>query len=287
LSDPAIFNEKNAPFPYESGLPCPYREKAHFRGATYNIQLGEKAEEIAEAIESNKNLQNCDTIFLQEVEAHFGKVPFARIIAENCRFNCVYIAARGEPHNYAKGICGTHGLALLTQHRVENLEEIVLPVYDLGTKTRRRICMTCKVMHPNGKFVRTYNMHLDTRMDTRFRINQLAAAVRHANQFRQERILLGGDLNITNFHGWKLKWIPTRFGSQRFGQDGIDTYMEKSGFAHPDFTKSDFSMPLGRQLPDALYSKNMEFVCWGIEHKIKSNGGRISDHDPIWADLAW
>jgi endonuclease/exonuclease/phosphatase family metal-dependent hydrolase len=269
---------KKSPFYYslqESPLPAKTELDA-FDFATYNAHFGERPQDIARAINSNPRLRNCDVIAIQEIEAYQNeRTARIQVIANLCGFHCVYAPARAETR---KGMRGTHGLAILSRYPLEDIDVMELPRFELGPKTRRRICVTCKVRVGNG-FIRMYNAHLDTRISAANRIAQIEPIVRDALRFPDDKIIIAGDINTIPSFKWRRNAMPLWRMGQRLV---IDAYMREQGFAFHEPSKKDYTMRWGlKMMLDAVYVKNLGIQESAIEYSVKN-----SDHFPLRTRLS-
>ncbi|HVS79626.1 MAG TPA: endonuclease/exonuclease/phosphatase family protein [Candidatus Paceibacterota bacterium] len=246
-----------------------------FNFATYNAHFAKRPREIAEAINLCPALKECDMIALQEVEAYPDETaPRIETIARLCGYHSLYAPAREQKR---RGRTGTHGLAILSRHKLEDIDVFELPRYELGPKTRRRICMTCKVSL-GSETVRIYNAHLDTRITAEERIAQLEPIVRDASRFPGEKIVIAGDINTIP----SLKWAKDGLPIWRMGQRLIiDNYMREQGFHFIEPKREDYTMRFGiKMMLDAVYVKNISILESSIEYDVKN-----SDHFPLRTKL--
>ncbi len=284
---PFVLDEKYSFYSIENEhmLPSPKSTKT-IVFTTYNAGCGKKLEQIARDINSNSLLKESELLFLQEIEAYPNEEQAqAEKLAKLCGFIGVYAPVREEKK---RGTQGTHGLAILSKYPIAETAVFELPRYNLGERTRRRVCITAKIMLPNGDFIRVYNIHLDTRINAVDRIEQLKAAVNDALRYPDDKIIIAGDVNTINFDEWDAKkfirkWIPQKLWveSQRIK---VDAYMKESGFSYPLFKKGDHTMNewLQKMLLDAIYVRNLSIENSSIEYSLKG-----SDHFPMTAFLAW
>ena len=268
---------KETPYFYTPGLRQAFQGVAAptFDFATYNMHFGKHPEELARTILSHPRLSTCDIIAIQEIEAlEREKTPRIEIIARRCGFYCVYAPARNEKR---QGSRATHGLAILSKHPLSDIDVFELPRYELGPKTRRRICVTAKA-NIGGEQVRIYNAHLDTRITAAERIAQLEPIVRDAKRYPDERVIIAGDINTIPSLRFQRSSLPLWRLGQRVV---IDAYMRENGYAFPSLGRKEYTMRSGiKMMLDAVYAKNLSIQDSAIEYDIKS-----SDHFPLVARI--
>lgn len=244
---------------------------ARLKVATFNMQCARRPEAIARAINGNDNLRSADIMLVQEIESHRHEPQCrARAIARACGFDCHYMPAREE------GDGGTHGLAVMTRHRLESVTEIPLSFCKLGFNSRRRIAVGCR-LHVNGTTVRIYNVHLDTRINASTRIEQMSPVLEEIAGNPGERAVLAGDFNTLPVR-WVRGIVPIWYENQRHA---VDSVLARHGFTERIETNG-YTMRSGpvRFRLDSIYSKGLSIVSSGVERDV-----RVSDHAPLWAEM--
>jgi len=241
------------------------------RVTTFNVEYARRPEQIADQIKNNPRLRDTDILLLQEIEsyAHEGKGR-AESIATALGYACMYAAARET------GTGGTHGIAILTKHPLEEVRVVPLRFYNLRYNSRTRIALTA-VARVRGETLRIYNIHLDTRLNAHERIEQLRPAVDDANRHAEDKIIMAGDFNTLPFY-WLGRALPVWWANQ-YGP--LDTYLKSCGFT----TTSRHMPPTAggkflRLHLDHIYVRNLDIVGAGVEEV-----GGVSDHKPLWADI--
>ncbi len=242
------------------------------RVATFNVQLGARIKEIAHAINTS-SLRDADVILLQEVENHEREgAPRAHQIGAASGLHSLYVPARLSGQ-------GTHGIAMLSRHTLDDVSISELPQMDLGKKTRRRVAFGCTATVREHK-VRFVNLHLDTRINAIDRMQQ----VQHAMQLGSgdyKAVIVAGDFNAfqveyRRFGKFTLP-IPSRIDQGRV----VDTYMTKVGYTSCATSSKTSMRGLGGFLglrADRIYAYGAEHV----ESEILTNV-RCSDHFPLQA----
>lgn len=243
------------------------------RIATFNVYYGKNPDKFSDAILKNENLSKADVILLQEVESYpeEGKAR-AEIIAENLGMNCVYTPARDT------GIDGTHGLAILSKFKILETEVVPLPFFKLRRNPRQRIAVSA-VIEIEGMQLVVANVHLDTMLNIKNRIEQVNAIVENLKSHKIQKIVMAGDFNTLPFvFLWKL--VPIFYYNQRrkfyefLRSNGFETSMDKLGYT---LRSRIFKFSL-----DSIFVRGLKIEDFGIERSVI-----VSDHHPIWVDIVY
>jgi endonuclease/exonuclease/phosphatase family metal-dependent hydrolase len=241
---------------------------------SFNVHHGDDLPALLRSLRTHAELCAADVFLLQEIESFpaEGKSRTRRL-AEALGLNYVYAPARLKEAGD-----GTHGLAVLSRFPLTSIEVIPLKQYNLGVNTRRRIALGVTV-EVGARKLRVYNVHLDTRINARQRIEQLQPVLEAAGAAPADAVVVGGDFN-TNPLYWLLPVLPLFRSNQA---KAVDDHMKKSGFTTP-FSETGGTMKKwgGRYRVDAIYSRGVGLRGSGVEE-----GVTVSDHFPIWVDVAW
>jgi endonuclease/exonuclease/phosphatase family metal-dependent hydrolase len=237
------------------------------RVVTFNVHYGADVPALARTVRGNPRLRAADVLLLQEIEQHPGDDRPAALAAA-LGLNVVYAAARPAGN-------GTHGLAILSRRPLRDPEVVGLPEYDLVYSTRRRIGLGATV-DVDGRPLRIFNVHLDTRLQPQQRMGQLEPVAARASEL--SRAIVGGDLNTINCVTSLLPALPLPLPGYEQGPL-LDRFMRAHGFAAP-LEAVGGTGPLGMRL-DALYVKGVRVTGAG-----KVDTGSVSDHVPLWMDVA-
>ncbi len=247
---------------------------AILRVVSFNVHHGNDIPGLARSIRTNAELCTADVFLLQEIESFpaEGKSR-ARRLAEALGLNYVYAPARLKEAGD-----GTHGLAVLSRLPLRDIEVIPLKQFSLGVNTRRRIALGATVQLGVRK-LRLYNVHLDTRINAQQRMEQLQPVLEAASRTKTDAVVIGGDFNTNPFY-WLLPVVPVFRSNQA---KAVDEYMKDGGFDAPLAQAGGTARKLGgRFRVDAIYSRGLEVKGAAVE-----DGVALSDHFPIWVDLAW
>ncbi len=246
------------------------KHDAGLRVVSFNVHYAKDPFAIAAAIKADQNLRNADVILLQEVEYHLkeGKGRAAQI-AEQLGMECVYAPATARSRK------ATHGLAVLTNLPIDHIEIIRLPFHVLGFRSRQRIALRIVIDTPNGK-AQIYNVHLDTRINPKKRIEQLRAVMDSIGTREAMPTVIAGDLNT--IQAWFVAGtFPIFFADQR---KAVNDFFEEYGYATQAIKGYTMKQGPVRFKLDAIYVSGFD-----ITHAAVERGVQVSDHAPIWADL--
>lgn len=262
--------------------PAPEEIPRSIRVVSFNVKLGKDIKALVREMRDNPALSGADIFLLQEIESFPKEEGSSRTrkLAEKLRLNYVYAPARVQVREDKNGKqrTGTHGLAILSRFPLRDIEIIPLPFFKLKIRSRRRIAVAATAMVPGGE-IALFNLHLDTRLNSRNRIEQLKPVVEAAAKVSGKPIIIGGDFNTNPFR-WLWSSIPWFRSNQA---QAVDEYMRESGFAAP-LKDSGTTARRGmfRLRLDSLFILGAELNSHGVERGVK-----ISDHYPLWIELAW
>jgi len=244
------------------------------RVVSFNVHHADDVPGLIRSLRGNPELCAADVFLLQEMESFPSEGSSrTRRLAEALRLNYVYAPARLKEAGD-----GTHGLAVLSRFPLSEIEVIPLKQYNLGVNTRQRIALGVTLTMGERR-LRLYNVHLDTRINARQRIEQLQPIVAAAQRHVVSGVVLGGDFNTNPFY-WLLPVFPVFRSNQA---KAMDDHMKESGFAAP-FSDAGGTMKKwgGRFRVDSIYSQGLAVRGFAVE-----DGVVVSDHFPVWVDLTW
>lgn len=254
-------------------LPAPATPPETLRVVSFNVHYASDVPRLAESIRANANLRHADVFLLQEIESHQSEgASRTRKLAQALKLNYVYAPARRTEDG------GTHGLAILSRFPLSNVKVLPLKQFDLGFHTRRRIALAV-TLDVAGRPLRLYNLHLDTRLNAKDRIEQLHPVVEAARRSPVAEVIIGGDFNTNPFR-WLFHVFPL-FGSHQ--AKALDEFMKENGFATPLANSgSTTNRRLLKMRVDSLYTRGLSVTASAVERSIE-----ISDHFPLWMDIVW
>ena len=244
------------------------------RVVSFNVHHGDDVPALVQSIQTNAALCSADVFLLQEIESFPAEGQSrTRRLAEALRLNYVYAPARLKEAGDA-----THGLAVLSRFPLREVEVIPLKQYNLGVNTRQRIALGV-TLELGKRRLRLYNVHLDTRINARQRLEQLQPVVEAARRHTVAETVIGGDFN-TNPLYWLLPVLPIFRSNQA---KVVDDHMKEKGFVTPFAEAGGTSRKWGgRFRVDAIYSRGLAVKSFAVEESVA-----ISDHFPLWVDVAW
>jgi endonuclease/exonuclease/phosphatase family metal-dependent hydrolase len=243
------------------------------RIVTFNVLNGGDLDAIVREFDSNVTLKNADIVLLQEVQRDLGAANSgADFLARRLGYHFVFAPARVKESGEA------HGLAVLSRYPITDARVLQLKQLEVRGRHLRRIALVAR-LDIAGTQMPVFNVHLDTRVNHRDRIEQLRA-VADAAAAVDGPVIVGGDMN-TNSVTWLRRTYPVGPARQA---EAVDAYMTSRCFATP--TSS--SGPTSRELPllqhklDSLFARDVDVVAMGVERAVE-----VSDHLPVWIDVAW
>lgn len=244
--------------PASTADPSPDRTLA---AVTLNLARETDADRIMRAIHGAPRLRHADLFLLQEVVHAPGGTSVAEQAARRLGYHASFAAAPGFQDQ---------GLALVSRYPISDVRVTPLKTYDLGFRSRRRFALAGTVHSPWGA-LRAWNVHLDTRINARERLEQLQPVIGDASRYRGPA-LIGGDLN-TNEVYWLGNLAPLPGGSSH--SQAICSAMRKHGFDTPLTPGLNTYPTLFRHL-DWMFTRTLDALSVSLEP------AAFSDHNAIW-----
>jgi len=213
-------------------------------------------------------LSGADVLLLQEVKQDASqKQCVAEQLASNLGLQVAYSPAE-------TGITD-QGLAILSRYPLKDVRVRALKRYNLGYRSRSRIALSATAASPWGP-VRIVNTHLDTRLNTNERLEQLEPVIRDSAEFAGARII-GGDFNSNAFQ-WIGHMLPApAFRSQAYG---VQQFMTQQGFRSAVSARETTFDYLGMHL-DWIWLRGLEAQA---SHVYPLD---FSDHHAVWTRVAF
>jgi endonuclease/exonuclease/phosphatase family metal-dependent hydrolase len=162
------------------------------------------------------------------------------------------------------------GLAILSPYEIADVQFIKLKTCELHFNCRTRFALSATVQAPFGN-VRAWNVHLDTRINPKERIEQLQPVIDEAARQPGPR-LIGGDFNTNGLY-WFGNLLPVPCGAAH--SIAIRKTMRQRGFETPFPDGLNTFRALHRHL-DWIFLSGMEPLEAGVEPT------QFSDHNAIW-----
>jgi endonuclease/exonuclease/phosphatase family metal-dependent hydrolase len=259
----------------QNGAPPAAAPAGRLRVVTYNVHYGADVAGLTAAFRDVPSLAAAGVVFLEEVDAHAaeGATRAARL-ATALGMNHAFAPAWAYPDG------GTHGLAVLSRYPITSAGVLDLPYFELGTASERRIALRV-TLQIEDREVAAIVVHLDTRINVNDRLEQLSSAVKLADP----ACVLGGDFNTLPFvwEGRALPLLPQDAVAPVDVAAAVDEYMVSQGFTAPTAKSGDTSNDaLANFKLDSIYLREYAATGAGVERSVT-----VSDHFPVWTDVAW
>jgi len=208
-------------------------------------------------------LRSADLLLLQEVANNNGRSS----VAEQLAYRLGYFVAFSPA---APGVYD-QGLALVSRYPIADKRIHRLKACNLMFHCRQRFALSANIRTPWGD-LRVWNAHLDTRINSKERTEQLQPVLDAAARYSGPR-LIGGDFN-TNDWRWLGNVVPLP-GGPSHGQ-AVRKVMERSGFFTP-FANSLTTFPVFHRHLDWIFVSDLKVLGSSVEP------APFSDHNAIWA----
>ena len=166
----------------------------------------------------------------------------------------------------------TQGLAIVSRLPLDYAHAYPLTYHRLRFRSRCRIALAASVLTSDGP-VRLMNVHLDTRINSRQRLAQLAPLLDALDAADGPQII-GGDFNTMNIWWLRTMW-PFPYLQRQVA--AVRTRLAGNGFHTPFRQGRPTFRFLGLPLRlDWLYLKGLEAVDWNVDTV------RFTDHRGVW-----
>ena len=163
--------------------------------------------------------ERADVMVLQEVARDArGETNVAHQLGERLGLNTVYREAPGRDDE------PPFGLAVLSRLPVTDARVLALKRFNLTFTSRDRMALVVTVDTPDGP-LRICNVHLDTRINTGDRLDQVSGIVEELAR-SPGRAIVAGDFN-TNDYLWLFHTIPLPAPGRQ--ATGLEQFMAKHG----------------------------------------------------------
>lgn len=184
-----------------------------------NLAMSDDVDGIVEEIR-NVGGDRADVLVFQEVLKKDGAPDVAARIASalGAGFEAVY-----RP-GFSAGLGRSVGLATVSRFPVADARVINLKHFTLAFRSRARTALAVTLETPSGP-LRTYNVHLDTRINAGDRVQQVADVIQDLDS-APGRAIIAGDFN-TNDNLWLFHAIPLPFLGRQ--GNGLEHYMSRHG----------------------------------------------------------
>ena len=210
--------------------------------------------------------ERADVMVLQEVVERSGRPSVAHQLAERFGLEVVYRSGSES------GDGGVPGLATLARFPISDARVLRLKRFNVTFRPRDRIALAVTIATSAGP-LRTYNVHLDTRINAGDRLAQLEGVVADFAA-SPEMTIVAGDFN-TNRHRWLFHTIPLPFIGRQ--AHGLEAFMARHGLRSA-FDAGSTHDVLGMRL-DWMFLKGVEASARAI-HPID-----VSDHHALMVSV--
>jgi endonuclease/exonuclease/phosphatase (EEP) superfamily protein YafD len=233
-----------------------------------NLHGTRDSQAVLDALRKAGGLERADLMLFQEVVGpRRGALSAVDQLAQ----------ALGMQLSFAPGFAlrngDQEGLAVLSRYPILETRVVPLQRNNLLWKSRRRIALAVVVKTPAGN-LQAYNLHLDTRVNLKARLEQLRPIAEEAAHY-PDPVLVGGDLNTNPFR-WGAHTLPLLVAPDQGA--GVLNFMNELGYSSAFPRKTPTSRWLRMQL-DWLFLRNLQ------AGKLAVQPISFSDHRALYACL--
>lgn len=226
-----------------------------------NLAMREDVYRIAAEV-TDIGADAADVMLLQEVVARPGEPSVAHRLGEQFGMHAVF-----EP-SFTRADGVVVGLATLGRYPVQESRVLPLKRFELSFRSRERVALAVRMGTEAGPLT-TYNVHLDTRINSGDRVDQVSGVVTDAAQ-HDGTVVIAGDFN-TNGNYWLFHTLPLPFIGRQ--GKGLERYMADHGLTSA-FTDGSTHDALRMRL-DWVFLKGREVSARAI-HPVE-----FSDHHAL------
>jgi endonuclease/exonuclease/phosphatase family metal-dependent hydrolase len=222
---------------------------------------------IADTLSAWVQERGFDVLFLQEVgDRSADDASFIAALSDRLGYQLAYASA--DPLGHTK----TQGLAILSRYRLDDVRTYPLEYHRLRFRSRCRIALAATVTTTAGP-VRLMNVHLDTRINGKDRIAQLAPLINALDRVDGPQII-GGDFNTMNIRWF---WTMCPFPYVQSQAAAVRRWLGRNGF-HTPLTRgrATFRFLVFPMRLDWLYLRELEALDWRVDTV------RFTDHRGVW-----
>lgn len=248
-------------------VPTTSQSPDHTHTVVASLNLAGEARIASELVAWTRQ-RNIDILLLQEVgHPSNDGAAFVAALSEQLGSHFAYAPATTIDET------GSQGLAIVSRYPIEDIRVFPLKYHHLRFRSRCRIALTAKVMTGTG-WIQVVNVHLDTRINSQDRVNQLAPVLEDLACVHLPQII-GGDFNTMNIGWFRTMWPFPYFQRQSRAVEG---FLGADGFHTPLIDSPATFRFLGIPFKlDWLYLKQLEALEWNVDSV------RYSDHRGVWA----
>jgi len=207
-------------------------------------------------------LRDADLFLFQEVVHTHDGPSVAEEAAKSLGHHAAFAAS-------APGVYD-QGLGVVSRYPISGVAVKRLKVCDLGFRCRTRFAISA-VVHTPWADLNVWNVHLDTRVNARERLEQLQPVIDDAVK-RPGPVLIGGDFNTNDLY-WVRNVFPLPGGPSHGAV--IQDAMKKHGFETPHGPGLKTYPTFSRHL-DWMFTRGVTPVTSSVEP------AKFSDHKAVW-----
>jgi len=236
-----------------------------------SLNLAGKAQ-IGDALAAWTERRGIDVLLLQEVGHPLaGGEAFVAALSQRLGFHAVYAPA------YIVGESHTQGLAIVSRYPLDGIRVLRLAYHHLRFRSRCRIALAATVVMANGS-MSLVNVHLDTRINSKDRLAQLAPVLDALHGVGTPQ-LIGGDFNTMDVRWVRTMW-PLLYADRQTA--AVRKRLAADGF-HTPFGDSPGTIRF-LHLPirlDWLYLKQSTALDYGVDTV------PLTDHRGVWTRMGF
>ena len=236
-----------------------------------SLNLAGKAQ-IGDALAAWAERRGIDVLLLQEVgHPSVGGEAYVAALSERLGFHAVYAPA------YVIGESHTQGLAIVSRYPLDAVRVQRLAYHHLRFRSRCRIALAANIVMANGP-LSLVNVHLDTRINSKDRLAQLAPVLDALDGTGTSQ-LIGGDFNTMDVRWvrtmWPLLYVERQTAAvrKRLAADGFHT-----PFGDTRGTVRFLHLPIRL---DWLYLKQLTALDYGVDTV------PLTDHRGVWTRMGF
>ena len=300
----AVVQEDFAPAIFEKG------ETVH--ALAWNIERGNRFEEIVRALENHADLKNKDLLLLTELDYGMARSAnrfVAQGLAKELKLNYVfapcYIALQKgsgvESEVAGENTKSLHGLAMFSKYPIKNAHAVPLPngkdkMFGKEKRLGYLRALIADIEHAAGDF-RAVTLHLDAHSSRKHRHLQMKIVLDHLETLPVLPTVIGGDWNTTTYNaqtanhaiagyfrrvlmGVKNVVVNHYPFPDRYFERGLFEELEKRGFDYKNLNETGAGT-LHYDMENSAYNTNLgdwvpqwcfPFIFWAARRV----GGRVS-----------
>jgi len=235
-----------------------------------NLAREEHLEKILHDLKQAQSLAATDVWLLQEAAERPASARTIADLGASLKLNYVFV-----PVDFLDGGNLASGLAILSRYPILDRRVIPLTKHDLKFHIRCRIALQVTIAAPSQP-VTFFNVHLDSRITLKERINQVMPVVEEANSLNAP-VVVAGDLNTADIR-WMWNLLPIPYAEKHSSR--LQEIFRERGFASPlDGMRATMDVPGFPLHLDWIFPKGLDSISAGVVTI------DFSDHNAAWVRL--